>query len=481
MKEYDLIAIGTGSAMNIVEAMLSSNPDLRIAVVDKDDPGGICLTKACIPTKRLVYPADLVRLVQAAGEHGITAPLERIDFSSIMERMRRSIGREIEHIRQGLQQTENVDYYQETARFIGPYQMRVGKETITAEQIFLCLGSRPAIPEIAGLDQVAYHTSDTILGIDRLPERLTIVGGGYVAAEFGHFFSAMGSEVTILGRNPQLLPGEEPEVSALAKRMLGRWMTVRSNHEVTAVEPLPSEEAVRVKALDRGTGESMHVDTEALLIASGRAPNSDILQPERSGVQTDARGWIAVNDYLETSKENIWAFGDANGKHLYKHVANYESQVVFENAVLGKKTPVDYGAVPRAVFTHPEIASVGQKEREAVAQLGRDKVMIGFNRFEDTARGQAMGVRGCFAKIILEEGTGRILGAHIIGPQASVLIQEIITLMSTRERSIVPAMNAMHIHPGLSEVIQGALSEFLSPEDYAHMLTHLFPEDFPAS
>jgi dihydrolipoamide dehydrogenase len=263
--------------------------------------------------------------------------------------------------------------------------------------------------------------------------------------------------------------------------MLGRWMTVRSNHEVTQVEPAPSKEAIRAKVLDRSTGESTTLDSEALLIASGRAPNTDLLHPEKSGVQTDASGWITVNEYLETSKKNIWAFGDANGKHLYKHVANYESQVVFENAVLGKKTPVDYGAVPHAVFTHPEIAAVGQKEREAVAQLGRDKVMIGFNRFEDTARGQAMGISGCFAKIILEEGTGRILGAHIIGPQASILIQEIISLMSSREQSIVPAMNAMHIHPALSEVIQGALSEFLSPEDYAHMLTHLFPEDFPAS
>lgn len=480
MKEYDLIAIGTGSAMNIVQAMLSSNPELKVAVVDKDDPGGICLNKACIPTKRLVYPADLVRLIQSAGEFGLEARLDSLDFPTIMERMRRSVGQESEHIRQGLQQSENVDYYQETAQFSGPYQMRVGKETISAEQIFLCLGSRPAIPQIAGLEKVAYHSSDTILSIDQLPQRLTIVGGGYVAAEFGHFFSAMGSEVTILGRNPQFLPGEEPEVSALAKRMLGQWMTILNNHQVTKVEPAQSGEAIRTWFLDRSTGESKSVESDTLLLASGRAPNTDLLHPESSGVQTDAQGWIAVNDYLETSKDNIWAFGDAIGKHLYKHVANYESQVVYENAVLGKKTPVDYRAVPHAVFTHPEIASVGLKEQEAVAQLGQDKVMIGFNRFEDTARGQAMGVSGCFAKIVLEEGSGRILGAHIIGPQASVLIQEIITLMASGEGNIIPAMNAMHIHPALSEVIQGALSEFLSPEDYQHLLTHLFPDDFSA-
>ena len=225
MKEYDLISIGTGSAMSIVEAMIQQNPKLKVAVIDKDEPGGICLTRGCIPSKILLYPAELVRTIEKARNFGIGSEIKQIDFKKVMERMRAIIYGDINRIRQGLSNSKHVDYYPEVAEFIGPYTLKVGEETITAKVIFLCTGSKPTIPPIKGIEEAGYLTSDTILKINELPESIVIVGGGYIAAEYSHFLSSMGAQVTVIGRNPQFLPQEEPEVSGLAKRELGKHVT----------------------------------------------------------------------------------------------------------------------------------------------------------------------------------------------------------------------------------------------------------------
>ncbi|MDH5636120.1 MAG: dihydrolipoyl dehydrogenase [Candidatus Bathyarchaeota archaeon] len=471
MKEYDLIAIGSGSAMNIVSAVIQENPHMKIAVIDKDEPGGICLTRGCIPSKMLLYPAELVRTIGRAGEFGVEVDIKEIDFEAVMERMRTLIGGDINMIRQGLSHSENIDYYPDVAEFVGPYTLKVGDETITSKMIFLCTGSKSIIPPIKGLDKVGYLTSDTVLKMNRLPESIAIVGGGYIAAEYGHFFSAMGSKVTIIGRNPQFLKQEEPEVSALAKRELEKHMTILTNHEVREAEKT-SMGKKRLVAVNRENGEKSVITADEILIATGRGPNTDVLHPERGGVEIDERGWIVVNEYLETSQPNIWAFGDANGKQLFKHAANYESIVVYYNAILKKKVKVDYHAIPHAVFTYPEVGSVGLGEKEAIEKYGKNKVLIGIYRYEDTAKGEAMGVKDYFVKVIVEKETMKILGAHIIGPYASVLIQEIINLMYTPEQSTQPIINGMHIHPALNEVVERAFRSLMPPDQYHHFIEH---------
>jgi dihydrolipoamide dehydrogenase len=386
-----------------------------------------------------------------------------------MERMRTLIARDIAMIRRGLSRSENIDYYPAVAEFVGPYTLKVGDETITSKLIFLCTGSKPFIPPIKGLGEVGYLTSDTVLKLTRRPESLAIVGGGYIAAEYGHFFSAMGSKVTILGRNPQFLKQEEPEVSALAKRAFGRHMTILTNHEVRAADRAPSG-GKRLIAVNRENGEKIEVTADEVLVATGRSPNTDLLHPEEAGIATDKRGWILVNELLETSQPNIWAFGDANGKHLFKHAANYESTVVYYNAVLKEKREADYHAIPHAVFTYPEIGSVGLGENEAIEQYGADRVLIGMYRYEDTAKGEAMGVKEYFVKVLVEKDTLKILGAHIIGPHASILIQEIVTLMYTPKQSARPITNGMHIHPALTEVVERAFKSLMPPEHYHHLI-----------
>lgn len=473
LKEYDLVVIGSGSAMNIVEPMIQKNPRIRIAVIDKDEPGGICLTRGCIPSKIMVYPAELVRLMGEAEELGVEFEVKEVNYEKIMKRMRSLIDKDIDSIRKGLASSENIDYYHAVAEFVAPYTFRVGAETLKGKKIFLSTGSKALIPPIKGLDKVGYHTSDSVIRMQmkRLPESMAIIGGGYIAAEFGHFFSAMGSRVTIIGRNPQFLPEEEPEVSELAKRKLGKYVTILTGYEVREVE-LTSKGKKRLRAAAKNTAKSTTSEVEEILVAAGRGPENDALHPERGGIRTTAEGWIAVNEYLETSQPNVWAFGDADGNYLFRHVANYESEVVYYNAVLNKRVKVDYHAIPHAVFTYPEIAAVGLREKEAVQRYGEEGVLIGFQRYEDTAKGEAMNVRDYFVKVVLEADSMRILGAHIIGPYASVLIQEIVNLMYTSEQNANVALDAIHIHPALSEVVQRAFGSIMGLGEYHHLLGH---------
>jgi dihydrolipoamide dehydrogenase len=337
------------------------------------------------------------------------------------------------------------------------------------------------------------------------------VGGGYIGAEYGHFFSSMGSHITIVGKNKRFLPHEEAEISELAKRKIGKYMTVITNSEVIEVinsngtadiaeadtNATSSEESYYKKkyeqkgskrkklviARDMISGERTTITAEEVLIAAGRGPNTDILHPERAGIKTDENGWIVVNEYLETSQPNVWAFGDANGVYPFKHKANYEAELVYYNTTLGKKVEEaekkktysklkkDYRAVPHAVFAYPEVAAVGLGEGEALAKYGENKILLGIARYEDTAKGIAMGIKDCFVKVIVKADDLELIGAHIIGPHASILIQEIINIMYTQqERTMKPILSAMHIHPALSEVVQRSVSSLMPPQQYHHLI-----------
>ena len=456
--------------MNYVGSILNEHPDFKIAVIDKDEPGGICLTRGCIPSKLLLYPAELIRIIGTAGKFGINAELRNIDFNYIMDRMRSIISIEIESIRKGLSNYPNVDYYHDAAEFIAPYTMKVGGETITSKMIFLCTGSKTTIPKVKGLEETGYLTSDTVLKITRLPPSIAIIGGGYIAAEYGHFFSSMGSKVTILGRNTRFIPEEEPEISILAKREMSRFMEIFTGHEVLEVQ---RTEDGKKRVIAKSIEKKVDFLADEILVASGRSNTHDILHPEKGGIKTDPYGWIAVDEYLETNQPNIWAFGDANGKYLFKHVANYESRIVFFNAIMKQKIKVDYHAVPHAVFSFPEIASVGMREKEAVEKYGAPNLLIGFEKYENTAKGEAMDVKDYFVKIIFEESTQKILGGHIIGPYASILIQEIVDMMYTKEEGPQPVILGMHIHPALSEVVQKAFYSVMPAEHYHHLLGHM--------
>ena len=465
MKDYDLIIIGSGSATNLLDALISRNPKIKIAIIDKDEPGGICLTRGCIPSKLLLYPAEIVRTIEEAEELGVEVAIKKIDFPKIMNRMRTLIGKDIDSIREGLSSSPNIDYYHALAEFVSPYTFKVKGEMIKSKMIFLCTGSKAIIPPIEGLESTGYLTSDTVLNLESLPESVGIVGGGYIAAEYGHFLASMGSKVTIIGRNAGFLPEEEPEISELAKKKLEKHITILTNHEVKKVMIIEGG-MKKLVSINKETGKEHSVEAREIMIASGRGPLTDVLHPERAGVKTTKDGWIEVDEYLETSQPNIWSFGDADGKYLFRHVANYESEIAYYNAVLKKRVKVDYHAIPHAVFCYPEIASVGLQEKEAVDKYGKDRIFVGFYKYENTAKGEAINAKDYFVKVIVDGTDQKILGAHIIGPWASILIQEIVNVMYTENMSLEIIDRAIHIHPAMTEVVQRAFGSLMPVEHY---------------
>jgi len=445
MRTYDVIVVGSGSGGEVVDAAVSHG--MTVAWVDKGPLGGTCLNVGCIPSKTIIYPADRIIEILDSQKLGITAEIKHVDFQRIMDRIRQPILESHEQMQNGIETAENLEYFKAEGHFIKDYTMEILGEKIQGKKIFLASGARPFIPPIKGINTIEYLTNENIFNLKEKPESLVIIGGGYVAAEFAHFFSAMGTKVTILQRSDRLIPNTEPEISTLLKQQLEKRMNVSLNTEVLEVRK--QDKLITVIGKDSLEGKEITVSAEKILVAAGRKSNADLLKVENTGVKTDEQGYIVVNEYLETSKKNIWAFGDAIGKFMFKHVANEEATVTWTNAFHDQKTKMNYQAIPYAIFTYPEIAAVGMTESEA---RKNHQILVGRAQYTDIAKGVAMMVQEGFAKAIVEKQTGKILGFHIIGPSASILIQEVTNAMALGA-NIQFVAQGIHIHPALPELI----------------------------
>jgi mycothione reductase len=454
MKEYDVIVIGSGCGMNIVDEAL--NHGMRVALVDKGPLGGTCANLGCIPSKMLIFAADRIAEIQEARKLGIEADIRNIDFGFIMERMRKSKRENQELMRQGIAETKNLDFYEGEGHFIDSYTIEVNGEKIRGDKIFIASGSRPFIPPIKGLDGVDFLNNESVLQLKEIPDSLIIIGGGYIAVEYGHFFAAMGTKVTILEMADRLVLAEEPEISELLKKELSRRMEVYTN--VQAEEVKGNGRGITVIVNDLKAGVKKEFTAQRILVAVGRRSNADLLKVENTGVELDKKGFVKVNEYLETSQKNIYAVGDANGQQMFTHVANVESSLAADNVIHGSRLKMDYSAAPHAVYSHPQIASVGLIEETAKKT---HKILVGRAKYSDVAKGEAMMEEDGFAKAIVEADTGRILGFHIIGPYAPILIQEVINAMVSGS-GIDQIQISMHIHPSISELVPAVLSNLES-------------------
>ena len=450
MRQYDFIVVGSGCGLTIVVEALSHG--LKVALVDRGPVGGTCLNVGCIPSKMLIHTADRILDAQEAVKLGVRVKVKSIDFKAIMERMRKFVTTSSEHVSKGLMKRKLLDNFEGEGYFKDDFALEVNGETLTGKRIFLASGSRPFVPTIRGLDSVSYLTNETILKLIELPESLIVIGGGYIAVEFGHFFAAMDSKVTILEMADRLVLSEEPEIATLLKKQLSRRMGVYTNHLVQEVRST-EDDSIIVSAVDKLTGLVKDFKARKILVAVGRRSNADLLKVQNTGVELDERGFIKVNEYLETTKKGIFAVGDANGQQMFTHVANKEAMLAVDNVLHGKRQKMDYSAVPHAVYSHPQIASVGLSEEKAMAKY---KVLIGKAKYYDVAYGVAMLEKEGFAKAIIQQETGRILGFHVIGPDAPVLIQEVINAMSSKG-NVDEIFSSLHIHPALTELIPSTL------------------------
>lgn len=495
MKEYDLVVVGSGVGLTVLSSGLQRG--LNCALIEDAKMGGTCLTRGCIPSKVLVYPADVIREAEHAQKIGINMKFTDFDWDLIAKRMWSQID-ESKGIDQGLSQAPNLKIYKGVGEFTGKYAMKVKlnetgeySEEFKGKQIILASGGRSFIPPIKGLKQVDFITSESFFG-DKFPKKpwksLTIIGGGVIAAEFAHIFSAFGTKVTIVEMLPRLVPTEEPEISHILEQSFSEHLSVLTNHKAIRVKQTGNMKELEVQNLN--TMEIHTIESEALLIATGRRSNADLLKVEKANIETTELNWIKTDKFLQTNAHNIWAIGDANGKYQFRHKANYDAEIVVRN-IFGKKekSEVDYSAVPWAIFTYPQIAHVGLTEQEAIDQ--GYQIYKAVKTYSSVAKGFAMGLEdedGLF-KLIVDSGY-RIIGAHAIGPHAATLIQQIVYLMNAgftcvdqeikiadnlpkfanacpEAGSFMPIYKSMVIHPSLNEVVGWALGN-LQPVNIEH-------------
>jgi mycothione reductase len=395
-----------------------------------------------------VHPADLAATPGAGARLGVDLTLDGVRWTDIRDRI---FGR-IDPIAEGGREyrrhhpdNANVTLYEGTARFTGPRTLDIDGATVTADRIVLAAGGRPVLPDVPGLDEVGYHTSDSIMRLDELPRHLTIIGSGFISAEFAHVFSSFGVEVTVVARSDGLLRQEDGDISARFTELArGRW-DVRLEKKVLRASP------GIVLDLD---GEPL--STDLVLVAIGRTPNSDLLNLPAAGIEVTDDGYVVVDEYQRATAEGVWALGDISSPFELKHVANHEARVVQHN-LLNPSAPeaADHRFVPHAVFTSPQVASVGLTEEQAVQQ-GVPYVTAKHD-YAGIAYGWAMEDTTGFAKLLADPASGQLLGAHIIGPQASTLIQPLIQAMSFGLDARAMARGQYWIHPAMPELVENAL------------------------
>ena len=478
MEEFDFIVIGSGSGLDV--ANVAANQDQSVAVIEKGPLGGTCLNRGCIPSKHLLYHADVLETIEHAGEFHIDATVDSVAFADIVREVNEEVSADAESIRRGLRSSDRHALFEGEGQFIAERTLQLVSGTddgarLSGETILIAAGTRPAVPDIKGIEAVDYLTSTEALQLEKRPDHLVIIGGGYIAAELAHFFGTFGSDVTIIGRRPHLLPEADEEVAeAFTDRFEDRF-TVHTGHAATAVSQESGTVNVKAEPYEYGDtrgvidgADSITVTGDSLLVAAGRVPNSDILNLDATSVETDERGFIETDEYLRTTGDNIWALGDIVGEYLLKHSANHEARGVARNIFGSDLEPVDYTAMPFAVFTSPEVAGVGALE-EDLREAGREYA-INVYRYEDTARGDAMNAKG-FVKVLIDL-EGQVLGCHIIGPQASSLIQEVVVSMKVAEGTVQDIRDSVHIHPALSEVVQRAFSGQFTRGNNSHQHHH---------
>ncbi|WP_326947235.1 mycothione reductase [Amycolatopsis sp. NBC_01307] len=458
MPHYDLVIVGTGSGNSILGPGFAGK---KTAIVEKGTFGGTCLNVGCIPTKMFVYAADVAYTPAESAKYGVDEELKGVRWRDIRDRV---FGR-IDPIaaggaeyRRSHEDNKNVDVYEGTGRFTGTKELRVtfpdGRqdEVLTADRFVLAAGGRPVIPDIPGIEDTGYYTSDTVMRLDELPERIVILGGGYIAAEFAHVFASFGVRVTLVNRSARLLRSEDEDVSARFTELASERFDVRLERKTVRARKTADGVALDLE----GPQGAETVEADLLLVATGRKPNSDLLDVAATGVTTMDSGHVVVDDYQETAVEGIYALGDLSSPHELKHVANHEARVVQHNLLHpDERIEADHRFVPHAVFTHPQIASVGLTEQKAREQ--GVSYVVSKQDYAGIAYGWAMEDTTGFAKLLADPATGQLLGAHIIGPQASSVIQPLIQAMSFGLDAHAMARGQYWIHPAMPELIENAL------------------------
>ncbi len=453
MPTHDAIIIGTGQAGPSLASRLAKT-GLKVAVIERKLFGGTCVNTGCIPTKAMVASAYAIHLARRAADFGFRLPGPvSVDMKAIKAR-KDAISADSRHgLEQMLDNLENTTVIRAHARFLSPHEVLAGNETISAPRIFINVGGRASIPPIPGLDRVPYLTNSSMMSVDFLPAHLVIIGGSYIALEFGQMFRRFGSQVTIVEKGPRLISREDEDVSATARDILeAEGIDVRLNSECIRVEP----DGGGVAAYTSCGGNEPPVRGSHLLLAVGRRPNTGDLGLDNAGIETGDHGYIKVDEHLQTTVPGIWALGDCNGKGGFTHTSYNDYEIVAANLLDGGSRCVSDRITAYNLYIDPPLGRAGMTEAEA--RRSAKPLLIAKRPMSRVGRAVEKGETLGFMKAIVDAESKRILGACIFGTGGDEVIHSILDVMYTGAPYTV-IQRAMHIHPTVSELVPTLLGE----------------------
>lgn len=444
-RSYDVIVIGSGGGTKLVRPVSALGK--KVAIIEREKLGGTCLNRGCIPSKMLIHPADVATAIREAGKYDLRVTGElMVNFSKLVARVNQTVDSESDGIAPVYENDPKVDLYGGHARFVGKKTVEVNGERLTADRIFITTGADAYVPDIPGLKDTPYMTYREALRSTKKPKKLVVLGGGYIAMELGYFYAALGVEVHFFVRS-RMLKGEDHEVQEEFEKLFSEKHNVYFGRTISSVNYSLGEFHITDQ-----DGEVMRAD--ALLMASGVAPMTSDLGLEHTDVKRDEKGFIIVDDFLRTHAEGIWAFGDCIGRNLFRHMANYEGEYLFRTLYKEpKEEPISYHAVPHAVFSNPQIGGVGKTEK----QLQQENIpyVVGKCPYKKSGMGMALIPDGGFVKLLFETETRKLVGAHIIGEEASNMIHMPIAYLNMGA-TLDDLLKTIYIHPALPELVRNA-------------------------
>ena len=450
--KYDAIIIGSGQGGTPLARRLA---DLgkTVALIERKELGGTCINTGCTPTKTMIASAQVAHYAHNATRWGVRTTGVTVDLPAIVARKDRIVQRFRAGHQRRVDARATLHLYRGAARFLTPHSIRVGEQVLEGEHIFIDTGTRPSIPHVPGLDTVPFLTNATIMELSELPTHLLVLGGGYIGLEFGQMFRRFGSAVTVIHQHGQLLPREDADVvAALQQALEAEGLRFLLNARTATVENKNGQITLTLA----GAHGSQTVSGSHLLVATGRTPNTEELELDKAGVETDTAGFITVNSRLETTVPGIWALGDVKGGPAFTHISYNDFQIIYGNLVEGKNLSTAHRIVPYAVFTDPQLGGVGITEKEARARGYRLK--IGKSPMSAVARAIEREETAGLMKLVVNAASDRILGASILGAEGGELVQILSTLMLA-DLPYTVLKGAIYIHPTLAEGFFGLMEE----------------------
>jgi mycothione reductase len=460
MTEFDLIVFGGGTGNSVASAAATAG--LETALIEKGPLGGLCLNRGCNPSKMLIQHATTLNRIRNADQFGIDATIEAIRFDEFVREVNDQLGGLADDKESNKRSEDHLTLIQDEARFVDDRTIELTEtgERHTGEKVVIAAGSTPVIPDgIDGLDETPFITSKDALRLEEPPERLVILGGGYIAAELGYYFESFGTDVALIEMEATLVPREDEAIAAAFTDIATERHDVYTGYRATSV--IGSDGTITVTA-ESEAGDTIDVSGDELLVALGRRPNTDSIDLDATAVTTTDAGFIETDSQLRTNVERVWAMGDIADNGMFKHSGDYEGEVMIDNVAREAGREADFSVLPHAVFTEPQIGAVGRTE----AELDEDGIeyVVGRADFTDTAMARALKLNQGFAKV-LAGPDGEILGCHLIGREASMLVHEVTPAMHYGATVFDLSNTLIHAHPALNKVVMQACTDVVEKLD----------------